>query len=308
MTSYEIMRNGNDVLRQRRFLPSTSLLIAFEAAARTASFTKAADELNLTQSAVSRQIKTLENQLGIDLFTRERQRVKLTIAGARYALEVREALNKIANASMMLQINPGGGTLNLAILPTFGSRWLAPRLLKFLKNSPGVTVNFSTRLKPFDFSVEQFDAAIHFGQPVWPGAQMAFLMNETILPACSPKFLAEHRLSSPQQLALVQLIHLSSRPDAWERWFRLHNVSSVKNSGMVFDQFATAAQAAHHGIGVALLPRFLIKRELAEGELVPALDLPLESQDAYYLVWPGRRADHPPLVAFRKWIIRESKE
>jgi len=308
MIAYEIMRNGNDVRTPKRFLPSTSLLIAFEAAARTESFTKAANELNLTQSAISRQIKALEAQLGILLFTRERQRVKLSAAGANYALDVREALNKIANASMMLRVNPHGGILNLAILATFGSRWLAPRLAGFLKDNPGVTLNFSTRLKPFDFSVEKFDAAIHFGQAGWHGTGSEFLMNEIVFPTCSPAFLAEHKLRTPDQLPDVQLIHLSSRPDAWQRWFRLHDISSQGAGGMVFDQFATAAQAAKHGLGVALLPQFLIERELADGELTPAFDLPLQSQDAYYLVWPGQRANHPPLVAFRKWIISESKE
>jgi len=308
MIAYEIMRNGNEVLTPKRFLPSTSLLLAFEAAARAQSFTKAADELNLTQSAVSRQIKALEAQLGTTLFSRERQRVKLSAAGAVYAAEVRAALGKIANASMMLQINPAGGTLNLAILPTFGSRWLAPRLSGFLKQSPGVTINFSTRLKPFDFNVEPFDAAIHFGPASWPGTEMAFLMNETIVPACSPAFLAEHKFTSPEQLRAVQLIHLASRPEAWKRWFQFHNIAPGKTTGVIFDQFATAAQAAQHGIGVALLPQFLIKHELAERELVPPLDLPLESEDAYYLAWPRQRADHPPLVAFRKWIVAASKE
>jgi len=308
MITHKVMRIGNDVLIPRRFLPSTSLLMAFDAAARAQSFTKAANELNLTQSAISRQIKALEAQLGIALFIRERQRVKLTIAGARYALEVREALGKIANASMMLKINPGSGTLDLAILPTFGTRWLAPRLASFLKQSPGVTINFSTRLKPFDFSIERFDAAIHFGQRSWPGAQMEFLLNETIVPACSPRFLAEHKLASPDQLRSLPLIHLSSRPDAWERWFKHHDICAGKIGGMVFDQFATAAQAAHHGLGVALLPEFLIKREFSDGELVPAINLPLKSQDAYYLAWPRQRANYPPLAAFRKWIISEREE
>ena len=292
----------------RRYLPSTSLLLAFEVAARRLSFTRAAQELNLTQSAISRQISALEAQLGVRLFVRERQRVRLTQAGSRYAEEIRGALARITGASMMLEVNPHGGTLNLAVLPTLGSRWLAPRLAGFLDAHPGVTLNFSTRLRPFDFALEQFDAAIHFGQPNWPDTESRFLMNETMVPACSPGFLAQHGFSCPADLGEVQLIHVSSRPDAWARWFSCHGAETEAHSGMMFDQFATAAQAAKHGTGVALLPQFLIENELENGELVPALDLPMESEDAYYLAWPKEGASHPPLIAFRDWITRAARK
>lgn len=132
----------------RRFLPSLALLSAFEAAARTGSVTAAARELSLTQSAVSRQIKALEEQLKVELFVRERQTIHLTAAGEAYACEVREALLKISTASLNLRANLGGGTLNLAILPTFGTRWLAPRLPTFLASNPGITINLATRLYP----------------------------------------------------------------------------------------------------------------------------------------------------------------
>src|SRR6478609_3312214 len=138
------------MLTSRRFLPSTALLSAFEAVSRTGSVTAAAKELDLTQSAVSRQIKTLEEQLGVELFIRERQTVRLTLAGDGYAREIREALRRISSASLNLRANPYGGTLNLAILPTFGTRWLAPRLGRFLSQNPGVTINLVTRLSPFD--------------------------------------------------------------------------------------------------------------------------------------------------------------
>src|SRR5262245_56643181 len=139
------------MLASRRFLPSISLLAAFEAVARTGSVPAAARELDLTQSAVSRQIKALEEQLGVELFLRERQTVRLTLAGDSYAREIREALRRISSASLNLRANPHGGTLNLAILPTFGTRWLAPRLGRFLSKNPGVTINLVTRLSSFDF-------------------------------------------------------------------------------------------------------------------------------------------------------------
>ncbi len=287
----------------RRFLPSTNLLLAFETAARCQSFTRAAQELDLTQSAVSRQIRALEDQIGVALFIRERQRVVLSAAGARYVEEVREALARIAKASMLVAVNPGGGTLDLAVLPTLATRWLAPRLADFLARNPGVGVNFSTRIKPFDFSVEPFDAAIHFGPPDWPGCAAAFLMHETVIPACSPDFAASHDLCHPDALAEVPLIHLASRPEAWAQWFAANGCAHTPAAGMVFDQFATAAQAAHHGLGVALLPAFLIRRELAEGALVAAIDAPMQSAQSYHLVWPKARATYPPLDAFREWLL-----
>ena len=298
------MNSQTPLIAPRRFLPSISLLTSFEAAARLQSFTLAARELNLTQSAVSRHIKALEEQLGVDFFIRNKQRVRLTSAGESYAHDVREALNQIASSSMTLKVNPDGGALNLAILPTFGSRWLAPRLSGFMDRNPGVTVNFTTRLKPFDFSTESFDAAIHFGQPDWPETEAEFLMNETVLPACSLSFREKHKFTDAAQLRDVPLIHISSRPDAWAHWFHVQDIPYQSHSAMIFDQFATASQAAKHGLGIALLPEFLIDRELEDGDLVPALDSRIRSKEAYYLVWPKHRSGYPPLTSFREWIAK----
>lgn len=294
------------MLPARRFLPSLSLLAAFEAAARTGSITAAARELDLTQSAVSRQIKALESQLGIELFVRERQTIRLTVAGDGYAREIREALRRISSASLNLRANPRGGSLNLAILPTFGARWLAPRLGRFLSQNPGITINLMTRLSPFDFRLDAVDAAIHFGQPFWPGADLDFLMTETIVPACSPAFKVENRIEAPADILNAPLLHLTTRPDAWEKWLRQNGVAFDSVHGMLFDQFATAAQAATAGLGVALLPVFLIREELERGELVPAIDSVMESSERYYLAFPRERVGYPPLDAFRRWIVAEA--
>jgi LysR family transcriptional regulator, glycine cleavage system transcriptional activator len=290
----------------RRFLPSLPLLAAFEAASRTGSVTVAAQELSLTQSAVSRQIKALEEQLGVALFHRERQTIRLTLGGAAYAREIREALHKISSASLNLRANPLGGTLTLAILPTFGTRWLAPRLPRFLAQNPGVTVNLVTRLSPFDFRHEAIDAAIHFGHDDWPGTGMALLRREEVLPVCAPDLRARYGFSGAAEIRQAPLLHLTTRPDAWERWLRLHAADDRAVHGMLFDQFATLAQAAMAGLGVALIPDFLIAEELAAGTLVPALDLPMRNSEAYYLCWPSDRADHPPLCALRDWIVSET--
>ncbi|OGB40193.1 MAG: LysR family transcriptional regulator [Burkholderiales bacterium RIFCSPLOWO2_12_67_14] len=289
-----------------RFLPSMGMLKAFEAAARLGSFTAAAGELHLTQSAVSRQIRGLEDQLGAELFIRERQTVRLTLAGEAYAQEIRAALQRLSAAALAFRANPHGGTLNLAILPTFGTRWLAPRLPQFLAHHPGVTINLTTRLVPFDFQAEPMDPAIHFGTPHWPGATLDVLMNETVVPVCSPGLLAQHPIRSAADLLRAPLLHLVSRPDAWERWFAAMGVHAAEVHGMLVDQFAMAAQAAIAGLGCALLPRFLIDGELARGELVMPVEGPVDS-GSYYLAWPAHRESHPPLQAFRDWIRRAAQ-
>ncbi|MGV7212290.1 LysR substrate-binding domain-containing protein [Bradyrhizobium sp. UFLA05-112] len=290
----------------RRFLPSTALLAAFEAAARTGSVTLAAKELSLTQGAVSRQIKSLEEQLDVELFVRARQTIRLTPAGEAYAREIRDALRKISTASFNLRANPRGGTLNLAILPTFGTRWLAPRLPRFLAQNPGVTVNLATRLSYFDFRSEPLDAAIHFGSPNWPGAEMILLRSEEVVPACSPELRKQFHFRTAGDIRKALLLSISTRPNAWDQWFLAQGVAGASAQTMYFDQFATVAQAAMVGVGVALLPTFLIQDELASGRLVRALNLPMESSERYYLVWPSERTLHPPLVVFRDWLLAET--
>ena len=308
MYGQDIIPGANEMRSPRRFLPSLSLLQAFEAAARTGSITAAARELSLTQSAVSRQIKALEEQLEVELFHRERQSIRLTDGGESYARDIRDALHRISTASLNLRANPFGGTLNLAILPTFGTRWLAPRLPKFLSRNAGVTINLVTRRSYFDFRAEPIDAAIHFGHPKWPGGELALLRPEHVVPACSPELRDRYAFKEADALRGAPLLHLSSRPDAWERWLTHNSARADGVHGMLFDQFATAAQAAIAGLGVALLPIFLIEDELATGTLVRALDLPMRSAEAYYLVWPPERAGHPPLVAFREWILAETAD
>ncbi|MCZ4312213.1 LysR substrate-binding domain-containing protein [Comamonadaceae bacterium G21597-S1] len=291
---------------QRRFLPPIHVLCAFESAARHQSFTAAAAELCLTQSAISRQVRALEEQIGSALFIRERQTVRLTTAGEAYAEEVRATLRRLATATLGFRANPKGGLLNVAILPTFGTRWLAPRLPAFMIEHPGVTLNLTTRLAPFDFQSDQVDAAIHFGQPDWPHARFDFLMKETVVPACSAAFMKAYRISQPRHLLKAPLLHLESRPQAWRQWFMAMGVPSGEVPGMLVDQFAVATQAAIAGLGVALLPRFLIDSELARGDLVVAVDLQMESEDDYYLAWPIARESYPPLQAFRQWIRQEA--
>lgn len=184
----------------RRLLPSTSALAAFDAVARHESFSAAAEELSLTQGAVSRQIATLEEQLGTALFDRTSRNVVLSDAGRVYLKAVGPALASIRAASLQVMSHMRGTTLNLAFLPTFGTRWLIPRIPRFVAKYPDIILNFATRIGQFDFDREGLDAAIHIGQPDWPNADSVFLMDETVAPVCSPAFLQQNPVHAPADL------------------------------------------------------------------------------------------------------------
>ncbi len=292
----------------RRFLPSISLLTAFESVVRTGSTLAAARDLDLTQGAVSRLIQNLEAQLGVTLFLRERRRLIPTDHALAYARDVVKALDLISRGSMRVRSNTGGGTLSLAILPTFGTRWLAPRLPRFLADHPGITINLGTRLKPFDFEEEGFDAAIHFGQENWAGTGSVKLFDERLVACCAPRFLADHPVEEPADLIGLPLLQLETRPNAWGAWFAHHGVERRVGQGMLFDQFAPMIQAVIHGLGVALLPEFLAKPELADGRLVEVFGGPVRGDGSYYLVWPSVGAWYPPLQAFRDWLVEEAAD
>ncbi|MBT4889950.1 MAG: LysR family transcriptional regulator [Rhodospirillales bacterium] len=294
-------------MSQRRLLPSTSMLAAFDAAARTGSFTAAAKTLDLSQGAISRQIRALEQQLGQDLFVRDKQSVSLTEIGQTYATEIHAALNTIRSASLSVMTNPYSGELKLAILPTFGTRWLIPRLPSFLDSNPGVTVNFFMKVDPFDFAEEGLHAAIHYGLPDWPEADCTFLMGEDVSPVCSPQFRETYGLEKAEDFLDISLLHITTRGNAWSEWFRSCGINNEAHQGMHFEQFSSVAQAAVAGLGAALLPTFLIRSELDSGTLVHALDIPVESSRAYYLAVPHARKAYPPAVAFGEWLVKEIK-
>ncbi|WP_171126245.1 MULTISPECIES: LysR substrate-binding domain-containing protein [unclassified Ruegeria] len=289
------------MIAPRRFLPSIPSLLALEAVDRLGSASAAAEELSLTQSAISRQLKTLEEQLGVDLIQRSHMRLHLTPAAQEYVQVARATLHQLAQASLKLKANPTGGSLNLSILPAFGMHWLAPRLQDFARKHPEVTVNLNTRLRPFDFDRERFDAAIHFGRKDWTGVNYLPIMREDVLPVCAPALLPDQN-GNIEWLLKAPLLQLETRPDAWEKWFAVqgHEVSGIQ--GMLFDQFSTMCQATIHGLGVALLPSYLVDDDLKSGRLALAWDGPGFSLGDFYLVWPQSRAEPEPLKSFRLWL------
>lgn len=292
---------------RRAFLPPMADLLAFEAAARHHSVSRAAEELHLTQSAVSRQIRQLERQLGTALFHRVRQRVVLTDAGRVYATDLQAVLQQLsAITQKTMAFASTDGLLNLAVLPTLGTRWLIPRLGHFMARHPDVTVNIATRTEPFDFAGTSLDAAIHFGAPHWAGAVCEYLMHEEVVPVCSPAYQSQHRITNPQALARVVLMQQSTRPTQWTEWFdQVGAPTTLALRGPQYEHFAMIAQAAVAHLGAALLPRFLIASELAAGSLVALSDQVLTSSDAYYLVYPEARAQTPLVKAFRDWLVGE---
>ncbi|MFK7940833.1 MAG: LysR family transcriptional regulator [Roseovarius sp.] len=291
----------------RKYLPSILSLRALEALDRLGSATAVAAELNQTQSAVSRQLKGLEDQLGHTLFVRRNRRMLLTPQAISYAAEVRQALSQIAQASMNLSLNPGGGVVNLAILPTFGMRWLVPRLADFTQSCPDVTINFSTQLKPFNFANEPYDAAIHFGAPDWPGVDSLRLKSNSVLPVCAPELLAQHKMTQVEDLLRLPLLHIATRPDTWRVWFARNSCEVASISGTVYDQFSTILQAALHGLGVALMPDYLVEQDLAAGRLVAVWGGPVETPGAYHLVWPPEKSGNAALVKFRDWLAGQAE-
>lgn len=285
----------------RRHMPSLPSLLALEALDRLGTASAAAAELSLTQGAISKQLQLLEAQLGVPLLIRQGKRLILTPAAKDFVTEARKALKTISNASLTLRANPKGGSLNLSILPAFGMHWLAPRLAQFTREHPEVTINLSTRLRPFDFAETAFDAAIHYGRKDWPGASFLKLMDEEILAVASPQLLPQP-LTSPHQIHDYPLMQIESRTGDWGRWFHHFGHPSPHQPAMLFDQFATMTQAAIHGLGLALLPTFLIEKELREGLLSPAFGPPVPAIASYYLVWPTSRPERAPLHSFRKWL------
>ncbi|MCG7492273.1 LysR family transcriptional regulator [Thalassobius sp. Cn5-15] len=299
---------SNQHLTARRYLPSIASLRALEALDRLGSATAVADELSQTQSAVSRQLQALETQLGTTLIIRDRKQMKLTPAASEYAASLREALNIIAKSSLKVQVNPDSGSLNLAILPTFGMRWLVPRLAEFAKLHPEITINMSTRIKSFSFADEPFDAALHFGAGELPGCEALLLKPEHVVPVCAPSLLAGEVVAHPRDLLSLPLLHIETRPDAWAQWFASYGVEETAIAGTLYDQFSTITQAAIHGLGVALLPDYLVAQDLAQGRLVHAYGAATRSLGSYYLVWPVEHSRDPALRTFCEWLATQAED
>ena len=293
----------------RRKIPGTDVLITFETAARHLSFTRAAAELALTQSAVCRQIAGLEQYLGVSLFNRIKKRVSLTDAGQQYARQVREDLARLERDTLSVMAHQGaGGVLELAVIPTFATRWLIPRLGEFNRSHPDITLNLTTRAEPFMFTDTPFDAAIHFGDPIWPGAMADYLFGEEMVPVCSPALIEGMGTLEPRDLGRLPLLHQSSRPDAWHDWFDMLGIADIHAlRGARYELFGMLVEAARACLGVALVPRFFVLGELESGALVIPCAHAMTSERGYYLVYPERKSESAALQTFKHWLLERAR-
>lgn len=306
----------------RRMIPSLQALLCFESAAKHLSYTHAAQELFLSQSAVSRQIKQLEQQLGLDLFQRSRYGVELTSAGEQYYQNIQTLLSGLEQSTLDLMTHKGlGGTLRLGVVPTFATRWLLPRLHQFNEIHPEITIHLTTSTKPFLFSEHLLDAAIYTGtaQQIqhWPGIKYHPLMQEDLVAVCSPQLIDKYfpqqlRQTGDQsahlsaaQIATLPLLQQTTRPHIWQEWFDLAGFNHpAALEGQRHELFSMLAVAATHHLGVALIPQNLLQNELASGDLVIASELKLLGARAYYFVYSAQQ--HNPLIdKFVPWLMQQ---
>lgn len=291
----------------RRMIPSTTALAVFEAAARHSNFTAAANELSLTQGAVCRQVASLESFLRTKLFRRAGRGVVLTEAGVTYQRQIARRLDDMERDTLDLMARQGrGGSIELAIVPTFGTRWLLPRLPDFARRHPDITVNLSSRTRPFLFQDSGLDAAIFAGDGHWPGASVEYLMPETLIPVCSPALIALRKRLTPEQMATLPLIQQTTRPYAWRHWFESLGMRPQADLvGPRYELFSMSLQAAAVGLGVALVPEYDLDDELAAGRLVVPINHRCPSDLAYYFAAPTNKSSEVLVTIFRAWLLEQ---
>lgn len=289
-------------------LPPLTALHTFEAAARHLSFTKAAEELFVTQAAVSHQIKTLEEHLGVRLFRRLNRRLMLTDQGQALMPWVRDGFGALARGVATVRDQCDSGVLSISVMPTFASKWLVARLGRFHALHPDIEIRLTTTPRLVDLEREEFDAAIRYGEGYWPGLRAERLMCAELFPVTGPKLLAGPKpLGEPAHLAEHTLLHVLDNMDDWRLWLRAAGVDGVDpERGLKFDTLALALDAAANGAGVAIGSAQLVADDLAAGHLIRLFDFDLPSVCAYYWVTPEATTDHPKVRAFRDWLFGEA--
>ena len=291
-----------------RKIPSNSALQAFEAAARHGSFARAAEELARTEGAISRQIGRLEAFLGVTLFERVGNRVRLAPNGARYAVQVRETLDRLERDSLYLMGQPiEGASIEIAAIPTFATRWLIPRLKRFQDQHPSITVHIAEQMEPFLLAGSGFDAAIHFEHPAWAGMYLHPLLQEVLVPVCSPALLAD--AGANPSLDVLPRLHRRQNPDAWQVYAQESGIVLTNSAvGARYDLHSMLIEAALAGLGVALVPRLYIGTELEQGRLVAPWPDGKAITKHFCLVLPEPiELSEGPVQAFAKWMLGEAR-
>jgi LysR family glycine cleavage system transcriptional activator len=291
----------------RTLNPPTQLLKAFLTTARFGSISRAAEALHLTQSAVSKQVQELERLTGVPLFERVRQRLTLTPAGQRYEAAVRPLLAQIEAATFELVTGAdGGGALNLSMLPTFGAKWLIPRLPSFQQAHPQIALHFVPHVQGYDFQRADLDCSILFGDGHWPGAVADYLAGREVLLIAPPAPKSRPLLRTAQDVKKFPLLQHSSVPKAWSAWLESHGVGGVNPfAGPQLDQFHSLIRAVSAGMGVALVPECLVQDDIAAGTVSAPLRDDYVDALGYWLCYPEAKARLPPLRGFRDWLLAE---
>lgn len=296
-----------------RRLPPLNALRAFEAAARHLSLTKAAAELHVTPGAISQQVKTLEDYLGVQLFRRLNKALLLTEAGQASLPALRDAFDRLAQAVETLRARDAEQPLTVSVAPSFGAKWLVPRLDRFREAHPGINVRIDASNRLVDLVREGVDIGIRYGMGNYPGMRVDPLLSEEVFPVCAPRLLkGPHPLAVPADLRWHTLLHIDwvsgfeTWPD-WRMWLLSAGVSDIDPThGPRFSHASMAIQAAIEGHGVTLGGSVLVEDDLAAGRLVKPFQVSCPVAFRYYLASPAAMANHPRVAAFREWIIAEA--
>ncbi|MBT6272731.1 MAG: transcriptional regulator GcvA [Chromatiales bacterium] len=291
-----------------RRLPPLNWLRSFEVAARHLSFTRAAEELHVTQAAISQQVKSLEAHLETPLFKRARQRLFLTESGQTLAPRLREGFDAMAQGVQEMESLSDEGTLTLRVSSSFAPQWLVPRLGRFYARHPDIDLRFTTVDKAVDFTRDDVDAEIRFGAGHWSDVETHLIIHDRIFPVCAPALMdGPPPLDTPSDLSRHRLLHVTGTSE-WKAWGRAVDMPWLPGRrAHVFDHAVLALQAAINGIGVALGRTSLVQTELESGRLVVPFDFALDTPDGYWLLCPRGHAERPDMVALRGWLLDEAE-
>ncbi|PIE42420.1 MAG: hypothetical protein CSA47_00970 [Gammaproteobacteria bacterium] len=289
-------------------LPSTTALRYFVESAKYLSFTKASEELHVTQAAISKQVKQLEEILAVDLFIREKQRIRLSSAGEIYYKDAMRILRELEKITMKIRTyNNEVDEIHIGILPTFSSRLLIPLLPKLYAQHPEIRVKLTTELGKIDFSQQPYDIVISFNELVQDDVAKFNIMDETLLPVASPKLVKEDRLLL-SQLEQIPLLTFLARPYLWNDWFSsVNRAAPAPRSGLMFENFQMLIHATISGLGVALIPEFMIKRDIESGLLKQVHSRTMHSKPQYFMAIPREKMQDEKIVKFREWLLAEIK-
>jgi DNA-binding transcriptional LysR family regulator len=299
-----------DAIEREGSIPAIPALRAFVLAAHYRNFSRAADELNITQSGVSRAVRSIEELTGTTLFERTGHGLVLTEPGAAYLEDVSAVLGELGAATLRLgTYKSTSEKLHLATLPSLGSRWLAPRIGRFIKQNPGLDITVSAQIGQFEFDDSDVDATIHYGTETWPGTLSELLMDEVLVPCCVPALIDRHATPGGRLLVGMTLIQHTHRPTAWREWFRDVAIAHPNpNDGPRFEQYQMGIEAALAGLGAILMPPFMVMGELASGRLVPLHGRPVASPWRYYLIYPKAKRGKPGVQRLRGWLRSEARQ